>query len=109
MPFIKIYVHAVWSTKDRYPYLIRHSKAGLIAHVKEYAQSKNIHLDHINGGPEHLHALISMSADQNIATIMNLIKGESSHWINKQGFFRTNSHGRTSILQYRWENHKLLP
>ena len=88
MPFIKIYVHAVWSTKDRYPYLIRQSKDGLIAHVKEYAQSKNIHLDHINGGPEHLHALISMSADQNIATIMNLLKGESSHWINKQGFFQ---------------------
>jgi putative transposase len=25
-----------------------------------------------------------MSSDQNIATIMNLIKGESSFWVNKQ-------------------------
>lgn len=29
-----------------------------------------------------------MSSDQNIATIMNLLKGESSHWINKQDFFQ---------------------
>lgn len=30
-----------------------------------------------------MHCLISMSADQNVATIMNLIKGESSFWANR--------------------------
>jgi len=59
-------------------------KQKIIDHIKEYAQSKNIHIDHINGTEDHLHALVSMDADQNIATIANLIKGESSHWINKQ-------------------------
>ena len=29
-----------------------------------------------------------MSAEQNIATIMNLLKGESSHWINKQNLIQ---------------------
>jgi REP element-mobilizing transposase RayT len=88
MSFIKIYIHAVWSTKDRYPHLNNNIRANIIRHIRDYAQSKNIYIDHINGGHEHLHSLISMSAEQNIATIMNLLKGESSHWINKQNLTR---------------------
>jgi putative transposase len=84
MPFVKIYIHAVWSTKDRYPYLNDNIREKLILHIKDYAQSKNICIDHINGGHDHLHVLISMGAEQNISSIMNLLKGESSHWINKQ-------------------------
>jgi putative transposase len=92
MPFVKIYIHAVWSTKDRYPYLNSNIKEMLINHIKDYAQSKDIYIDHINGGHDHLHVLISMGAEQNISSIMNLLKGESSHWINRQNF----SHGKFS-------------
>jgi putative transposase len=84
MPYTKIYIHAVWSTKDRRPYFGSLLKQKLIDHICENAKIKNIHIDHINGYNEHLHCLISMSSDQNIATIMNLIKGESSFWINRQ-------------------------
>ena len=86
MSFVRIYVHAVWSTKDRYPYLKGKIRTDLINHIKDYAQSKGIYIDHLNGGNEHMHALISMSAEQNVATVLNLLKGESSHWINKQNF-----------------------
>jgi REP element-mobilizing transposase RayT len=84
MSFVKVYIHAVWSTKDRYPYLKNNICKNIITHIREYAQTKGIYIDHINGGNEHLHVLISMTAEQNIATIMNLLKGESSHWVNKQ-------------------------
>ena len=83
MPYIKIYVHTVWTTKDRHPYLVN-IKQDIIRHIQENAREKNIFIDHINGYHEHLHCLISLRADQNIATIMNLLKGESSYWINKQ-------------------------
>jgi putative transposase len=87
MSYVKIYVHAVWSTKDRYPYLKDSIRTKVINHIKDHAQLKSICVDHVNGGTEHLHCLISLNAEQNIATIMNLLKGESSHWINKQNFF----------------------
>ncbi len=87
MPYIKIYVHAVWATKDRHPYL-SDIKPQVINHIKENAKEKNIFIDHINGYYDHLHCLISIRADQNIATIMNLLKGESSFWINKQKLTR---------------------
>ena len=84
MSYVKIYIHTVWATKDRLPYLKNELKPKIMDHIRENAKAKNIHIDHINGHKEHLHALISMDAEQNIATIINLLKGESSYWINKQ-------------------------
>ena len=83
MPYIRIWIHMVWATKDRKPYLIDGVREKVFMHIKEYAQAKDIHLDHINGYVEHVHCLLSLNSDQNIATIANLLKGESSFWVNK--------------------------
>jgi REP element-mobilizing transposase RayT len=83
MPFIKIIVHAVWPTKDRKPLINKFNKDVLCQHLRDYSKEKNIHLINVNGWLDHLHGLISVSAEQNIATLMNLLKGESSYWANK--------------------------
>ena len=41
----------------------------------------------INGYVNHVHVLISLETNQNLAEIIKLIKGESSFWINKQNFY----------------------
>jgi REP element-mobilizing transposase RayT len=83
MPFTKILIHAVWATKDRKPLMNKENKDALCQHIREYAKSKSIYLLNVNGWLDHLHCLISMSSDQNIATVMGLIKGGSSFWANK--------------------------
>ena len=83
MPFIKILVHAVWATKDRKPLMSKVNKDAVCEHIRENAKRKNIHLINVNGWLDHLHALVSLSAEQNISTLMNLLKGESSYWGNK--------------------------
>ena len=95
MPFIRIWIHAVWSTKCRYPYLKKDIRYDVFQHIRENAKAKGIHLDHINGHFDHVHCLISMNADQNIATIMNLLKGESSFWINKN---------KLTSKHFRWQS-----
>lgn len=37
----------------------------------------------VNGYSYHCHCLISLSSNQNIEKVVQLLKGESSHWINK--------------------------
>ena len=81
MSYIRIWVHCVWATKERVPYLIDNIRDKVIFHIIENARSKQIFVDHLNGYLQHLHALISMGGKQNISDIMQLIKGESSHWI----------------------------
>lgn len=88
MPYIKIWIHAVWSTYNRNPFLEKDFRWAIFKHIKENSIKKRIYIDHINGYIDHVHCLISLGQDQNIATIIQLIKGESSYWINQQGFLK---------------------
>jgi putative transposase len=84
MPFIKVYIHFVWSTKNRFPYLNSiELREKVWKHIRENAKEKGIYIDFINGFSDHCHCLISLGVEQNIKKIIQLIKGESSFWINK--------------------------
>ena len=84
MPYLKVYIHLVWSTKNRYPYL--HSKSlrfKVWQHIKKNSKKNKIHIDFINGHSDHCHCLVSFGANQTISNVVQMIKGESSFWINK--------------------------
>jgi putative transposase len=83
MSHIKVWLHFVWSTKDRRPLLTDEIRQTVFDHIRANAREKGIFIDFINGYVEHVHCLISLSSNQTIETIMQLIKGESSFWINK--------------------------
>ena len=53
-------------------------------HIRENAVSKEIFIDFVNGHSEHCHCLVSLGVDQTISKVMQLIKGESAFWFNKQ-------------------------
>lgn len=83
MPWIKVWLHFVWCTKDRVPFLQDGVRTRVFEHIRENARRKSIHIDFLNGWIEHVHCLISLGSDQTIEQLMQLIKGESSFWINK--------------------------
>ncbi len=78
MSFVKIYIHAVWATKKREPFLKKSIRPILFQHILNNAREKGIHIDFINGVEDHVHCLISLNPSQTIANVMQLIKGESS-------------------------------
>ena len=83
MPFIQIWVHLVWATKNREPLLTKDFRQKLFSHIKENGLTKGIHVDFVNGHVDHVHCLISLNPDQNISKLLQLLKGESSYWANK--------------------------
>ena len=86
MPFVKVYIHFVWSTKNRYPFLdSKELRLKVWNHIRENAREKGIFIDFISGYSDHCHCLVSLGTDQTIQNLMQLIKGESSFWINKNG------------------------
>ena len=84
MSWVRVYMHMVFSTKNRQP-LLSPSEIGrrVFAHMKENAAKKNIWLDSVNGYIDHAHCLISLQQEQSTSSVAQLIKGESSYWINK--------------------------
>jgi putative transposase len=86
MPFVKVYIHFVWSTKNRVPFLkTKELRVKVWNHILENSKKKNIFVDFVNGYSDHCHCLVSLGVDQSIQKVMQLIKGESSFWINKEG------------------------
>lgn len=84
MSFIKVYIHLVWATKEREPFLDSSElRMRVWQHIQENAKEKGIYIDTINGYQDHCHCLLSLSHDQTLSKVMQLIKGESSFWINK--------------------------
>jgi len=86
MSFVKIWVHLVFATKNREPLLSKNFRYDLHNHIIQNCKEKDIFLQTINGYTDHIHCLISLGKDQTISKISQLIKGESSLWINKNNF-----------------------
>ena len=95
MGFISVYIHFVWSTKNREPLLKQEIRQIVFSHILENARAKSIFIDFIGGYSDHVHCLISMGNDQSISKVIQLIKGESSFWINKNKLTR---------YKFEWQN-----
>jgi putative transposase len=109
MPYIKVNIHFVWSTKFRIPHLdTLELRTKVWRHIFENARLKGIHIDFVNGYSEHCHCLVSLGSQHSISTIMQLIKGESAYWINKnqltkQKFEWQDEYFALSVLDTRLE------
>ena len=86
----------VFSTLERKPFLnSKDLRIKVWKHIKENATEKGTYIDMINGYSDHCHCLISLGSDQNIEKVIQLIKGESSFWINK------NNH---TVEKFHWQD-----
>jgi putative transposase len=84
MPHVKVYLHFVWSTKNRQNLLSTFELRDKVwQHIRENAKQKGIYIDFIGGHKDHCHCLVSLGIEQTLKDLAQLIKGESSFWINK--------------------------
>jgi REP element-mobilizing transposase RayT len=81
-------IHAVWGTKNKEKLISQEIRPILLSHIKENAKQKGIYIDTINSQAEHVHCLFGLNADMALSKALNLIKGESSFWANKQKLTR---------------------
>lgn len=83
MSWIRIWIHLVFSTKNREAFFVSKDKREkVIEHIKSNAKKKDIWIEEIGGHIDHIHCLISLRRDQTISKVSQLLKGESSKWIN---------------------------
>jgi len=83
--YTKIWLHLIWVTHNReksLPDKILRRK--LSEYLYEYSKEKNIYMKANYVNSDHVHALIDLPTDKTIEDILHLLKGSSSHWINRQ-------------------------
>jgi len=89
MPYTKVFIHYIWSTKNRENIISKELKPLLLNHIKENSKRKEIFINSLNCVSNHIHILVSLGSEQTIAKTAMLIKGESSFWVNKQQKLKT--------------------
>ncbi len=95
MPYTKIAIHLVWSTKNREKLITSELKLLLLSHIQENAKNKLIFIDTLNCVSEHIHILIFLKPTQKLSDVLMLIKGESSFWIN---------HNKLTKVKFEWQD-----
>ena len=88
----RVWIHLMWSTKYRQPFLRNHVRYKVFDHIRHYAEEAGITLDRINGHMDHVHCLIALQPEQAVARVVRLLKEESAFWINKE-----------KLMPYRFE------
>ncbi len=75
-------VHLVFATKNRIPTIAQHIAERLHEYIGGIARAEGCALLAAGGVEDHVHLLMRIKPDLNLATLMRDIKGKSSRWIN---------------------------
>lgn len=90
MSYVKVWIHAVWVTKNHNKILTQDIRRVLFQHIKTNGKEKNLYIDHVNGYFDHVHCLFTLNADLSLSKTLQLIKGEASFWANKNKLVQPN-------------------
>ncbi len=124
MSWIRILIHIVFTTKNSYPFLnLLEIRKQVFNHIIKNAKEKNLWILCVGGYSDHAHCLISLNKDNTLSRTVQLIKGESSHWINQNNLVPNKFEGQDDywavsiseshlerVKQYIWnqeEHHRI--
>ena len=82
--FIKIWIHAIWATKERYPIINPVIESLLHYEMRKQFIDMGCPVKIINGMPDHVHCLFLLNGQKSIADVIKQVKGSTSHWVNEQ-------------------------
>lgn len=79
---VKLWVHLIFSTKNRYPFLSdRALRLDMHAYLASMLRSNNCETTIVGGVEDHVHALFALSKNHSLAFVVKEIKRTSSAWI----------------------------
>jgi putative transposase len=98
--FNKIWIHAIWSTKERLPLIHPMVESKVYQFIAEQFREQGCPVRIINGMPDHVHCLFLLSPQKSIAEIVKQIKGSSSHYINQNNLISEKFAWQTGYATY---------
>lgn len=88
--FTKIWIHLIFGTKERLPLINSGYESKLYVQLKNILEVDfNCRIKALNGTADHIHILFLQNQNHSISEIAKNVKGNSSHWINQNGFLKT--------------------
>jgi REP element-mobilizing transposase RayT len=82
--YISLYIHYVFSTKERQPLLTPEIQERVWSYMGGIARKNKMKALSVGGTKDHVHLLMSLPATVSVSKAVQLIKGGSSRWIRDQ-------------------------
>ena len=98
--FNKIWIHAIWATKERLPLLHQNSEQKVYSFIAEQLRELGCPVRIINGMPDHIHCLFLLNPQKSVADVIKQIKGSSSHYINEHNIITDKFSWQTGYAAY---------
>jgi REP element-mobilizing transposase RayT len=89
----KVYIHCVFSTKGRKPFINQLFRNDLHAYIVGTMSSLGSYVQAVYANPDHVHILCTLPRTMPIAELISKTKTASSKWIKKQG-----------VENFSWQN-----
>lgn len=98
--FNKIWIHAIWATKNRQELIDFSIEKQVYDHIREELIEIGCPVRIINGMPDHIHVLFLLNPQKSITDVIKQIKGSSSHAINGQNLMLEKFSWQTGYAAY---------
>lgn len=80
-PWTEVYLHLVWSTWRRQPFITPNLKQRLYGSLAHHCAELGADVIAIGGMPDHVHVFVRMPATISISEFVRRLKGASSHLV----------------------------
>ncbi|HMO63548.1 MAG TPA: IS200/IS605 family transposase [Ferruginibacter sp.] len=98
--FNKIWIHAIWATKERIPLIHQRIEQKLYQFIAGQLREQGCPVRIVNGMPDHIHCLFLLSPQKSIAEVIKQIKGSSSHFVNQANLISEKFSWQTGYAAY---------
>jgi REP element-mobilizing transposase RayT len=98
--FIKIWIHAIWATKERLPLIKQNVETQVFDQMRKQFVESGCPVRIINGMPDHVHCLFLLNPQKSIAEVIKQVKGSTSHWVNEQNIIAEKFAWQTGYAAY---------
>ena len=82
--YVCVYVHIIFSTKDRRPLIPEDQHRLLCKYLAGIAKNYGMKALAIGGMPDHVHMLLSLASGISVSKAVNVLKSNSSKWMRTQ-------------------------
>ncbi len=80
----KVFIHVVFSTKDREPWLNKTLRPSLHAYLATVTRDLGAEAFRVGGTADHVHLAATLPRTVTQANMVQLIKTSSTHWLKRQ-------------------------
>jgi putative transposase len=86
--FNKIWIHAIWATKERMPLIKPIIENKIYTFISDQLREQGCPVRIINGMPDHIHCLFLLNPQKSISDVIKQINGSSSHFLNQSDLMK---------------------